>query len=136
MDAGGTRWNHDLLERLFSDEEKHVILSIPISHTNQEDRLIWRGTEKGTFSVKIAYHILKDWELAQTAGGPSRQEKSPVWKELWKLKIPNVEKVFFWRACHNILPTRENLVKRKVITDSSCPVCENEMETTSHILWH
>jgi hypothetical protein len=46
-----------------------------------------------------------------------------------------VDKVFFWRACKNILPTRENLFKRKILSDHSCPVCGIEEEMTSHILW-
>ena len=109
---------------------------LPISQTNQEDRLIWRGTAKGTFSVKRAYHILKEWETVQEAGSSSRQQVSPVWKKLWKLNVPNVEKVFFWRACRNALPTRVNLTKIKVVSDPSCPVGGIDVETTSHILWH
>jgi hypothetical protein len=31
--------------------------------------------------------------------------------------------------------TRENLVKRKIITEPSCPICGLEVETTLHILW-
>jgi hypothetical protein len=58
-----------------------------------------------------------------------------VWRKLWALPVPNVEKHFIWRACHDSLPTHENLAKRKVITDFICPFCEQEMETCSHILW-
>jgi hypothetical protein len=31
---------------------------------------------------------------------------SVVWENLWKLPIPNAEKNFLWKACHDILPTR------------------------------
>jgi hypothetical protein len=135
LDLNGLRWKTSLLERLFTEEENTAIQSLAISTTNQEDRLIWRGTVKGTFSVKSAYYIQKEWETMQEAGCSSRQKASQVWKELWKLDVPNVDKVFFWRACKNILPTRENLFKRKIISDHSCPVCGIEEETISHILW-
>lgn len=38
-----------------------------------------------------------------------------VWKTSWKLKVPNKIKVFGWRACHNILPTRANLAQKRII---------------------
>jgi hypothetical protein len=44
--------------------------------------------------------------------------------------------MFSWRACHNILPTRSNLAKRKVVEDSLCPCCKREPKTTLHVLWN
>jgi hypothetical protein len=51
------------------------------------------------------------------------------------MPIPNVEKNFLWRACHEALPTRANLHRRKVIEYPSCPICGLEAKTTFHILW-
>jgi hypothetical protein len=51
------------------------------------------------------------------------------------LKIPNAEKNFLWRACHESLPTRQNLKWRNIIDDASCPFCNMEDETAIHILW-
>jgi len=34
--------------------------------------------------------------------------------------VPNPIKVFLWRACTDILPTKENLQKRGIIKDSLC----------------
>lgn len=76
-----------------------MILPIPISQTNKEDMLIWRGTARGIFSVKSAYHIQKEHESSCLAEGSLRKDHSKVWKEIWKLHIPNIEKMFFWRAC-------------------------------------
>ena len=58
-----------------------------------------------------------------------------IWKVLWNLKIPNKMEVFGWRACTNILPTRVNLVRRRVLTDDKCPICLRESENTIHVLW-
>jgi hypothetical protein len=40
-----------------------------------------------------------------------------------------------WKACHNILLTKENLFKRRVVDNKLCPCCEREEETTLHALW-
>lgn len=45
------------------------------------------------------------------------------------------KKKILWRACHDILPTRANLVKRNIVDDPECPICEREVETGFHILW-
>ena len=35
--------------------------------------------------------------------------KKQFWSALWKTKIPNPIKVLTWTACHNEIPTYENL---------------------------
>jgi hypothetical protein len=135
IDANIKWWNHTLLEQIFSKEEVRAIQSIPISVTNQADVLIWRGTAKGTFSVRSAYHIQTEKERMDKAESSLRLRKSTIWDKIWKLHIPQAEKHFLWRACHESLPTRDNLCHRKVITDPSCPICMKETETTFHALW-
>ena len=58
-----------------------------------------------------------------------------MWNALCKLHIPNKIKVFGWRACQEILPTRLNLVKRRIIHDDVCPNCTRLPESTVHALW-
>ena len=73
----------------------------------------------------------KDWvECSKGAVGGG------VWKTLWKLKVPNKIKVFGWRACCNILPTRVNLSKKQIIEDNRCEACKIEPETSVHTLWN
>jgi hypothetical protein len=128
--------NIQLLELLmFTKEEIKMIQSIPISCTSRSDAIIWRGTANGILSVRSAYYIQQDLEEQSVAGTSNLGCKREVWRKLWALPVPNVEKHFIWRACHNSLPTRENLSKRKVIMDSLCPFCEQDMETCFHILW-
>ena len=73
--------------------------------------------------------------MAAKAEGSSRARTSPIWRSIWKLNIPSVEKNFLWRACENILPTRDNLCRQKIISNPMCPLCEQEAKTTFHILW-
>jgi hypothetical protein len=112
-----------------------MIQSIPISSTNRSDAIIWRGTVNGIFSVRSAYYIQQDLEVQTTAGTSNLGCKREVWRKLWALLVPNVEKHFILRACHDSLQTRENLAKRKVITNSIYPFREQEKETCSYILW-
>jgi hypothetical protein len=58
-----------------------------------------------------------------------------MWKEIWRLQVPNYVKMFMWRACKNILPTRENLFKRKVLEDTICMFYSQGIESTRHVLW-
>ena len=58
-----------------------------------------------------------------------------VWPVLRKLCIPKKIKIFRWRACNNILPTKCNLVKRKIITDDKCHIYTREVESVTHAFW-
>jgi hypothetical protein len=60
---------------------------------------------------------------------------SPFWSRLWKLKISHSIILFLWRASNEILPTKSNLCKKKVISDLLCPMCGIEAETSGHVLW-
>jgi hypothetical protein len=49
---------------------------------------------------------------------------------------PKVVQTFLWKACQNILPTKENLYRRHITQDSLCPICGREDETHVHIMWN
>lgn len=58
-----------------------------------------------------------------------------VWAALCKLEIPNKVKVFGWKACNEILPTKMNLAKRRIIADAVCLICTRFQEIAMHVLW-
>ncbi|XP_059431615.1 uncharacterized protein LOC132165136 [Corylus avellana] len=72
---------------------------------------------------------------ANKGSGTSIPNGEIAWKECWKLKIPNVAKLFLWKALHNLLPTRVNLAKKGIVRNTLCPICGLEEETVAHILW-
>ena len=43
--------------------------------------------------------------------------------------------MFSWRASLNILPTRDNLCKRKIMADNTCELCKSDRESGIHALW-
>jgi hypothetical protein len=58
-----------------------------------------------------------------------------VFKDIWSLQAPTVVKNFAWKVAHDMLPTKGNLYKKKIGSDSVCPICLQENEDIIHILW-
>lgn len=85
------RWDRNKIESLFTTEKVEAIASIPLSCTNQEDRMIWRGTTNGVFSVKSAYHLAKEMEDRSMAGSSKGSPNNEVWTKIWHFKVPNSE---------------------------------------------
>ncbi|KAL9425662.1 hypothetical protein AB3S75_032598 [Citrus x aurantiifolia] len=50
------------------------------------------------------------------------------------LELPEKVKIFMWRALKNILPTAENLWKRKSLQEPICQRCKLQVESVSHAL--
>ena len=130
-------WDRELIATAFHKEDADAILRIPLSSRAVSDVLFWLHTKNGEYTVKSGYQtarlILKQekdlGECSKAADG------SHIWKNVWKLKVPNKIRVFAWRACQNILPTRENLFRRKVIQDEFCERCNQAPESVLHVLW-
>ena len=53
----------------------------------------------------------------------------------FNIHIPNKIKTFAWKACRNILPTKENLCLQHVIDEATCEACDLVGETTGHLFW-
>ena len=52
------------------------------------------------------------------------------------MNIPNKVKHFAWKACRNILATKENLCKRNITKDGLCDYCGAHAKTINHLFWH
>lgn len=66
-------------------------------------------------------------------GETSRRELET--KAIWKLKVFGTIKNFLWNACYDIILTRLNLVKRKLIDSNCCFICNRKFENAIHVLW-
>ena len=97
--------------------------------------MIWLHQRKGIFTVKSTYtvarEVLKGGRVAESSRGCVGKG---IWFALWKLRILNKIKVFGWRACNEILPTKLNLSKRRIIEDAMCPICLRFPELVVHAL--
>ena len=95
----------------------------------------WRGSANGIFTVKSVYHMAKERKLNRLAGSSHGGESDEQWRSIWKLKILNVEKLFLWKACKEILPTKVNLCKHHILNEAMYSICGLQEETGFHILW-
>ena len=80
-----------------------------MSNTGGKDRIVWPYTENGVYMVKIGYHVMKNEKgkgMSVRSSG-SYNENNEVWKNIWKMLVPNKVMNFMWKACKNILATNE-----------------------------
>ena len=130
-------WDLEALQSTLMSKDVKSALSIALSPTLPEDRLIWAFTPSGKFVVKSAYRLALDVRTSHGAKESSNATcMKEFWRFIWRLKVPNKIQSFTWRACRNILPTKANLFRRKITPDNICEVRGNFEETTGHVLWH
>jgi len=121
---------------MFEKEDAEAICRIQLSWRYVEDSIVWLHNKKGVYTVKSAYKVAKEvlrgGNVAESSRGCVGKR---IWTALWKLRIPNKIKVFGWRTCNDILPTKMNLTKRRIIDDAACPTCMRFPESAIHVLW-
>lgn len=89
------------------------MVRVPLSRRHIPNVLMWLHNKKGNYSMRSGYHIARviikeGCGLMESLGGGGK-EKGLVWPKLWRCHLPNKIKVFGWRVCQDILPTKENL---------------------------
>lgn len=128
-------WNRGYIERNFHREDAAAIIRIPLSRRQIADSIFWLHNKNGVYSVRSGYHVARQI-MEEANQGESSLVGTPnsMWAKLWKLNVPKKIKVFGWSVCHNILPTRENLVHRKVVENVSCELCQCASESVLHVL--
>ena len=91
-----------------------------------QDKLMWKYCRNAKYAVKSGYHVAR-----MLAGDTNGREESSrqradhhIWNQLWQLCVPSKIKVFGWRACLNILPSKVNQVRRQVLQVNRCEICQ------------
>ena len=120
-----TGWDWDQIPFDLPSGIKMMIQATPLSLTGRGgDKLTWAGNPRGIFDLKSAYSLA--------------MEAIPVppffasW--IWKVKtLPRI-KTFLWMCSHNSIGVKSCLVRRGVINDEMCPVCQRESESILHAL--
>jgi hypothetical protein len=70
-------WKTKLINETFNEDEAKVMLNIPLRPLLPWDRLIWRGTANGEFSVRSAYLLAGFSSKTYSKGSRiSKQNKS------------------------------------------------------------
>lgn len=119
------------MKNLFSKSECELISRMPHSIIKNSNKLAWRCTVDGKFSIMSAYNLQVDLMDSTKGQSSNSTTLADLWSKLWKLKIPNAVKVFLWKASHEALPTKLNLFKRKVVDLPDCPICCLEPESAA-----
>jgi hypothetical protein len=128
-------WNYELIRRVFDPGEMARICSVIVSPLGQADWLVWRVSANGNFSVKSAYNLAIAQRLQEKGECSLEAAGRTIWKEIWKLSVPQVVRHFCWKVYNNLLATKVNLAAKKIIQSSDCPICLREPETIVHCLW-
>ena len=123
-------WIDEAVDNNFLAHVAKLIKAIPLSLNEVEDKLCWCSNVNGLYSVKAGYKLLVNDELSSNVGASTGSMPKSSWKELWKMRTPNRIKTLLWRANSDALPTRVNMVKRKVLTDPTCQACGVAQEST------
>ncbi|GAA0181541.1 hypothetical protein LIER_30252 [Lithospermum erythrorhizon] len=78
----------------------------------------------------------KNGELRGAAMGEGSRsdEGNRGWKELWQLRAPPRVQQFLWKCLHDILPTKNNIMKKRLLVDPLCVFCNSTKETLTHLL--
>ena len=91
-------WDTNLVHGLFSPKEAALVLSIPLSCTPMEDKIIWPFTPSGKYTVNSGSKFLaKLNSMVDFAGTP--QQQNEVKKQIWGLNVPSKVQNFMWQVC-------------------------------------
>jgi hypothetical protein len=53
-------WKTQVIQSIFKKDEAELICNIPLSKNSQPNKLVWRATSSGIFTVKSAYYLEKE----------------------------------------------------------------------------
>lgn len=99
------KWNIVKIRGVLLPFEDDMIIATPRPLHRHEDSLIWHFDDQGLYSVKSRYRIAM--EITSESSTSSSTPPSDLWPNLWKVKVPPKIRIFLWRACKNLIPTRE-----------------------------
>uniref|UniRef100_A0A7N2MHA8 Reverse transcriptase zinc-binding domain-containing protein n=1 Tax=Quercus lobata TaxID=97700 RepID=A0A7N2MHA8_QUELO len=135
LNATTRQWDRAKIQSLFHDSTRSDIFHLKLGPPGSRDKLCWNENKSKTFSVKTAYQIAVKLLNPPSGEHSNARQDVRMWKTFWSLNTPPKVRNFLWRASSDILPTRVNLLRRKIQVDPRCTLCGQHDETTTHILW-
>ena len=89
------------------------------------DKLWWKKTKSGSYSVKSCFDLLEG----------RRQHQVPI-KMMWNPIVPTKVRFFVWEVWWGKVLTMNQLKKRGLSLASRCPLCKEVEEAIEHLLIH
>ncbi|XP_023896373.2 uncharacterized protein LOC112008270 [Quercus suber] len=124
-----------MVDGLFVEEDAKLIKKIPLSQHMSEDSLYWPYTTLGNYTCKSDYRFLKEEEELQLNAQTPPICHKRVWKEVWQMQALPKIKYLLWRACCNVLPTKQALMQRKILEDPICERCKRVVKDSELLSW-
>nr|XP_023870298.1 uncharacterized protein LOC111982908 [Quercus suber] len=136
IDKENASWKTEVVDALFLPHEVEVIKSTPLSVHLLADKQAWACSSNGVFTVRSAYWVAVEMSKGVGNGAcfDGRQNRK-FWRMIWELATPQNIRHFTWRACRDILPTKANLVRRRVLMEDLCDGCKLALENSNHCFW-
>ncbi|GAU25614.1 hypothetical protein TSUD_260480 [Trifolium subterraneum] len=103
-----------------------VVTQFPLS--GMEGSWVWTLDPTGNYSVKSAYLAITSVEAAP--------EQNSLLTRVWKSWAPSKVIVFSWQLLQDRVPTRQNLLRRRVFREASmsfCALCGDFVESVDHL---
>ena len=86
--------------------------------------------------MRGAYWVAREMGRPRNfSSGLDEGSNRKFWTKIWKIQVPHKIRHFTWRACRDVIPTKANLVRRKVLQDDQCEECHLQAETSNHLFW-
>jgi hypothetical protein len=92
------QWDEYLLRNIFAEIDVRRILQIPLHSHGFEDFVAWGATSHGRYTVRSGYYLQWRHQFGPSATQlalPGSSATNPVWKTLWKMKVPRKVKNLF-----------------------------------------
>ena len=61
------------------------------------------------------------------------QDQRGAWDLIWKVQVPLKINTFVWKLLQDSLPTMLALKHRGISSDSFCPLCNSDEESSTHL---
>ncbi|KAK6157968.1 hypothetical protein DH2020_005282 [Rehmannia glutinosa] len=124
---GCREWDLELVEEIFCHRDAQQIANIPLAERAYEDTHVWHFDKKGNYTVKSGYR------MAANLATQNSNTSSGYWRKLWSIQIPPKVKHFVWKVSRDCIPTRVNLVRKNIMVDQCCVICQKGLENCWHV---
>ena len=121
-----TGWDWSKIPFKLPLDLKSLIQAILTPFTSKgRERISWKGNPRGIFYLKSAYSIAMGTEADLVM-------RDFGW--IWKLNaLPRI-KMFLWLCAHGSIGVKACLMRRGVVEEESCPICQGTSESILHAL--
>ena len=134
IDEDARQWDRGKIQALFAPSTEKEIPAIPLNNLHSSVELVWKENSTQNLTVKTADKVALGLKNQPQGEHSQARQNGRIWK-VWKLNVPPKVRSLLYRARSNILPTKDNLQRRKVRVDDRCEFCTQHIETICHVLW-